>query len=59
MAHTPADTPTPSNDDLPLDLDIWTEVLDQLDAPDIAHLAEASRSTLQLVSCASVKREWR
>lgn len=50
MANTDFDTPPPQNDDLPLDLDIWTEVLDRLDAPDIAHLSESSRSASYFVS---------
>lgn len=58
MANTRVDTPTPPNDDLPLDIDIWTEVLDQLDAPDIAHLAESSKRASHLVSCMSSTLEW-
>lgn len=36
--------------DLPLDIDIWTEVLEQLDAPDISHLARSSKKAAALVS---------
>ena len=36
--------------DLPLDIDIWTEVLDQLDAPDISRLSRSSKKAAALVS---------
>ncbi|GHJ87000.1 hypothetical protein NliqN6_3402 [Naganishia liquefaciens] len=36
--------------DLPLDIDIWTEVLDQLDAPDISRLSRSSKKAAALVN---------
>jgi hypothetical protein len=36
--------------DLPLDIDIWTEVLDQLEAPDISRLSRSSKKAAALVS---------
>lgn len=36
--------------DLPLDIDVWTEVLEQLDAPDISRLSRSSKRAAALVS---------
>jgi hypothetical protein len=46
----PSEPPPSATEDLPLDLDIWTEILDRLDAPDISHLARASKAASYLVS---------
>jgi hypothetical protein len=39
-----------TKDDLPLDLDIWREVCDQLDVQDIARLSQSSKKASDLVS---------
>ncbi|KAJ9105964.1 hypothetical protein QFC19_003299 [Naganishia cerealis] len=51
------DTPAPEShehtqdteNDLPLDLDIWRAVCDQLDAQDIARLSQSSRKASHLI----------